>query len=58
MARAAAALHMAGSVMGAASAESGDDAQDGERMRQLLRSQAAGLINRTSNSESRIPALP
>ena len=47
MARAAAAVHMGQAVMGDAgrmSAQSGDDAQDAERMRQLLRSQASGLF--------------
>ncbi len=58
MARAAAAMHMAEVGHTGMGAASSDDAQDAERMRQLLRSQAAGLFTRNPNSESRIPTLP
>ncbi|HMN40145.1 MAG TPA: hypothetical protein PKE29_04820 [Phycisphaerales bacterium] len=51
MARAAAAMHMGQAVL-EGGADSGDDAQDGERMRQLLRSQAAGLVGMRQRVEA------
>jgi hypothetical protein len=44
MARAAAAVHMGQAVYGDGGASVDTNAQDADRMRQLLRSQAAGLI--------------
>jgi hypothetical protein len=56
MARAAAALHMGQAVMGpdgGAGASPMDDAQDAERMRQLLRSQASGLFRAQADQGQR-----